>query len=74
MADFDNGLPSEGIDVTDNRIISVNIGKSDADTININDINSINISSSNVDTQSVKKVYAILFSTEPTGKNTAMFL
>ena len=38
MADLDNGLPPEGIDVTDNRISSVNIGRADADNMNINDI------------------------------------
>ena len=74
MADFDNGLPPEGIDVTDNRISSANIGRSDGDAITINDINSINICSSIVDAQSEKEVYAILVSTEPCGKNTAMFL
>ncbi|GAB6122262.1 hypothetical protein [Dysgonomonas termitidis] len=74
MADLDNGLPPEGIDVTDNRISSVNIGRADADNMNINDINSINISSLKVDVQSVRKVSAILVSTEPAGRNIAMFL
>ncbi|MDR1503675.1 MAG: hypothetical protein LBT43_14610 [Prevotella sp.] len=56
MADFDNGLPPEGIDITNNNVTGVNISISDTDE------------------QSINKISAVLISTEPAGKNTAMFL
>lgn len=44
MADFDNGLPPVGTDVTDNSVSSVNISSSDAEQTDEKRIGSVNIS------------------------------
>lgn len=45
MADFDNGLPPIGTDVTDSNVNGVNISKSDAEQADEKRIGSVNISS-----------------------------
>jgi len=45
MADFDNGLPPAGTDVTDNSVNAVNYSTGEADTGIENRIASVNISS-----------------------------
>ncbi|MFV0310528.1 MAG: hypothetical protein ACK5KN_02625 [Dysgonomonas sp.] len=69
MADFDNGLPPVGTDVTDNSVSSVNISSSDAAGVDIKDINSVNVSNSDADVLSVRKVSGLFISNEISGSN-----
>lgn len=69
MADFDNGLPPDGTDVTGNSVTSVNVSSSDGDKASTRDISSVNVSSSDADVLSVRKVSGLFISNEISGSN-----
>lgn len=74
MTDFDNGMPPANTNVTDNRINGVAISKSDSESMRVRSVSGVTISKSEDHSQDIRKISAVLISTEPAGKNTAMFL
>lgn len=74
MADFDNGLPPKETDVTDKSINGIFVSKTDVAKSEISKISAVMVGKSEIESSDINKIRAILISTEPAGKNTAMFL
>lgn len=74
MADFDNGLPPVGTDITDNAVSSVNISSSEAEQADEKRISSVNISSSEAEQTDEKRIGSVNISKESMGSNWGTFL
>jgi hypothetical protein len=74
MADFDNGLPPEGTDVTDNRVSSVNVSSSDVGDTDIRDISGVTVSSSDVDAIDIRDINGVMVSMEKSPNNNMLFI
>ncbi|MBK5721838.1 hypothetical protein JGH11_13240 [Dysgonomonas sp. Marseille-P4677] len=75
MADFENGLPPEGVDVSNMKINAVLIGKSEVSgNADAYKVSAVLIDKSEVQKQQVNQISAVLIDKEPAGRNSSMFL
>lgn len=74
MADFDNGIPPEGVDTSNDRIEGVAYNTDDADTGTESKINGVAFDTDDADTGTENKVEGVAFGTEKTGNNWGTFL
>lgn len=74
MAEFDNGLPPEGIDISDKKISAVLIDKAEAEEADAHKISAVLINKSEPEEAESYKISAVLIGKEPAGRNRSMFL
>lgn len=69
MADFDNGIPPEGVDTSNDRIEGVAYNTGDADTGGESKINGVAFDTGDADTGTDNKVESVAYDTEASSDN-----
>lgn len=74
MADYDNGLPPEGIDVSDKSVQAVNYEKKGINTFNSSAVSSVGIVKDAATEHTKTAIQSINLQKEPAGQNLMLFV